>query len=467
MARKNQLIALDVGALANRKLGKYGLTRAQLNRLAPRVKRIVTRIERERAGGGHRYRDLPHDRLMRQAVEEFAKALRPKTQNLVVLGIGGSALGAIALHEALNHPQYNLLSRRKRGGPRLFVMDNVDPVHFAGMLDVVKDDLPGTLFNVVTKSGETTECLSQFLVIRNLLARRLGREAARRRIVITTDSHSGTMRSIADREGFPSLPVPDGVGGRFSVLSAVGLFPAAMCGIDIKAVLKGAADMDDIVRSTSLQRNPAALFAAVNYLYYKKGLDLSVMMPYSNALSGLADWFRQLWAESLGKARSKSGGKVVNVGPTPIRALGTTDQHSQLQLYSEGPNNKLITFLEVGRFDKDVPIPTAYKDQPALSYLGGTSMGELLNTEKQATEQALLASNRPCMTIRFPSVSPHAVGQFIYMLEVATTIAAGLFGVNPYDQPGVELGKKITYHLLGREGYGKINALMPRERHQT
>ncbi|MCH8970107.1 MAG: glucose-6-phosphate isomerase, partial [Planctomycetes bacterium] len=213
MARKNQLIALDVGALANRKLGKYGLTRAQLNRLAPRVKRIVTRIERERAGGGHRYRDLPHDRLMRQAVEEFAKALRPKTQNLVVLGIGGSALGAIALHEALNHPQYNLLSRRKRGGPRLFVMDNVDPAHFAGMLDVVKDDLPGTLFNVVTKSGETTECLSQFLVIRNLLARRLGREAARRRIVITTDSHSGTMRSIADREGFPSLSVPDGVGG--------------------------------------------------------------------------------------------------------------------------------------------------------------------------------------------------------------------------------------------------------------
>ena len=257
--------------------------------------------------------------------------------------------------------------------------------------------------------------------------------------------------------------MPDGVGGRFSVLSAVGLFPAAMCGIDIKAVLKGAAEMDDMVRSTSLQRNPAALFAAVNYLYYKKGLDLSVMMPYSNALSGLADWFRQLWAESLGKARNESGGKVVNVGPTPIRALGTTDQHSQLQLYREGPNNKLITFLEVSRFDKDVPIPKAYKDQPALSYLGGISMGALLNTEKQATERALLASSRPCMTIRFPSVSPHAVGQFIYMLEVATTIAAGLFGVNPYDQPGVELGKKITYHLLGREGYGNINAMIRSE----
>lgn len=463
MARKNQPIVLDVSTLYEPKLGRQALTRTQLNRLAPRVKKIVTRIEQERGDGGHRYRELPHDRLMRQAAEEFAKALRPKTQNLVVLGIGGSALGATALHGALNHPQYNLLSRRKRGGPRLFVMDNVDPAHFTGMLDIVKDDLPGTLFNIVTKSGETTECLSQFLVVRDLLTRRLGREEAKRRIVVTTDLHSGTMRSIADREGFASLPVPDGVGGRFSVLSAVGLFPAAMCGIDIKAVLKGAAEMDDMVRSTSLQRNPAALFAAVNYLYYKKGLDLSVMMPYSNALSGLADWFRQLWAESLGKARNESGGKVVNVGPTPIRALGTTDQHSQLQLYREGPNNKLITFLEVSRFDKDVPIPKAYKDQPALSYLGGISMGALLNTEKQATERALLASSRPCMTIRFPSVSPHAVGQFIYMLEVATTIAAGLFGVNPYDQPGVELGKKITYHLLGREGYGNINALIRSE----
>jgi len=457
MVRKNQSITLDVGALANRKLGKYGLTRAQLKRLAPRVKQIVRRVERERADGGHRYRELPHDRLMRQAVEEFAKALRPRTQNLVVLGIGGSALGAIALHQALNHPQHNLLSRRRRGGPRLFVMDNVDPAHFAGMLDVVKDDLPGTVFNIVTKSGETTACLSQFLVVRDLLARRLGPEEARKRIVVTTDSRSGAMRAIADREGFPSLPVPDGVGGRFSVLSAVGLFPAAMCGIDIKDVLKGAAEMDDLARSTSLQRNPAALFAAVHYLYYKKGLDLSVMMPYSNALSGLADWFRQLWAESLGKARKVSGSKVVNVGPTPIRALGVTDQHSQLQLYREGPNNKLITFLEVSRFEQDVPIPNAYHNQPALACLGGASMSELLNTGKQATEQALLASKRPSMTIRFPSVSPHAVGQFICMLEVATTITAGLFGVNPYDQPGVELGKQITYHLLGREGYERVD----------
>jgi glucose-6-phosphate isomerase len=456
MARKNQSITLDVSTLANRKLGKYGLTRAHLSRLGPRVKKIITRVERERGDGGHRYRELPHDRLMRQAVEEFAKALRPTTQNLVVLGIGGSALGASALHEALNHPQHNLMSRRKRGGPRLFVMDNIDPAHFAGMLDVAKDDLPGTLFNIVTKSGETTECLSQFLVIRNLLTRRLGREEAKKRIVVTTDSRSGTMRSIADREGFASLPVPEGVGGRFSVLSAVGLFPAAMCGIDITSMLKGAAEMDDLARSTVLQRNPAALFAAVNYLYYKKGVDISVMMPYSNALTGLADWFLQLWAESLGKAHNESGSKVVHVGPTPIRALGATDQHSQLQLYREGPNNKLITFLEVGQFDKDIAIPSAYRDQPALAYLGGGSMGKLLNTEKQATEQALLTSNRPCLTIRFPSVSPFAVGQFISMLQVATTIAAGLFGVNPYDQPGVELGKQITYHLLGREGYEKI-----------
>lgn len=447
-------IQLDIRSLANRKLKEHALRSTDRRKLGARIRTIVTGIERERHRGEHRYRELPHDRLMCRAVEDFTRRCRPKAENLVVLGIGGSALGAIALHQALNHPQYNLLARRQRGGPRLFVMDNVDPDFFAGMLDVVTGELPHTLFNVITKSGETAETAAQFLIIRDLLNRKLGRRQARKQIVVTTDTQSGAMREIVKREDYASLPVPEGVGGRFSVLSAVGLFPAAMCGIDIRALLSGAADMDKRVGATRLDHNPAALLAAVNYLYYQRGHFMSVMMPYSNALYGLADWFRQLWAESLGKAHDASGKKLVNIGPTPIKALGATDQHSQVQLYREGPHDKLITFLEVSRFTKEVKIPR--KSEPATSYLCGATLGRLLNTEKQATELALLASRRPCMTIRFPRVDAYHVGQFIYMLEAATTIAGRLFGVNPYDQPGVELGKQITYYLMGKPGFKRL-----------
>jgi len=411
MAQASRLITLDKRALSNRKLGKYAINKAKLGKLAPRIKKIVAAIEKERKAGEHRYRDLPHDRLTRQAIEDFARGLRPKADNLVVLGIGGSALGNTALQQALNHPQYNSLSRRQRGGPRLFVMDNVDPDHFAGLLDAIKNELPRTIFNVISKSGETAETASQFLIIRDLLNKKLGAKQAAKQIVATTDTRQGTLRSIVDREGYASLPVPEGVGGRFSVLSAVGLFSAAMCRIDIKALLKGAADMDKIVSSTALSKNPAAQFAALNYLCYQRGQVMCVMMPYSNALYGMADWFRQLWAESLGKEYNATGRKVVNLGPTPVKALGATDQHSQVQLYREGPNDKLITFLEVAKFSNNIKIPKS--DIPALSYLGGATLEQLLNAEKKATELALIASQRPCLTIRFPKIDAYAVGQII------------------------------------------------------
>jgi glucose-6-phosphate isomerase len=249
--------------------------------------------------------------------------------------------------------------------------------------------------------------------------------------------------------------VPDGVGGRFSVLSAVGLFSSAMCGIDIDSLLAGAKDMDSRVTNDDFDKNPAALIAAINWHLYNRGKKIAVMMPYSYHLKDLSDWYRQLWAESLGKAKDLKGAEV-HIGPTPVKALGVTDQHSQVQLYREGPNDKLFTFLQVNNFGKELKIGPAPDCAPELEYLAGAKLSKLLNSEKQATEYALLTDKRPCLTIIFDSVDAYSVGQFIYLYEVATSIAGALFGIDAYDQPAVELGKEATFALMGQAQYKEL-----------
>jgi glucose-6-phosphate isomerase len=454
MAAGRNELTLDVRGVKDARLGdEHRIDDAELAQIEPRVAEVLQRIANERAAGAHRYRDLPYQTDSARGVKALADELRPRFDNLVVLGIGGSALGNIAVQAALNSPFYNLLPKGERPGPRLFVMDNVDGPWFSALLALLNGELDRTLFNIISKSGETAETSSQFLIARNALNARLGADAAKTNIVVTTDAANGSMRKIVDRQGYRSLIVPDGVGGRFSVLSPVGLFSAAMCGIDIDGLLSGAAAMDARVKRVSMTDNPAALMAAIKYLYDKRGKSLHVMMPYSQALRDMADWYRQLWAESLGKRFDEAGKAEVFAGPTPIKALGATDQHSQIQLYREGPNNKLTVFLEVETPTADVEIPSAFEDVEAMRYLGGATLHKLLSAEKQATEEAMLISRRPSMTIRFPVVSAETVGQFIYLYEVATTITGYLMGINPYDQPAVELGKKITFHLMGRRGY--------------
>ncbi len=431
---------------------EHGLAESDLDDAARDMGEIVKAVERERGEGEHRYRDLPKDREMLQAVQAACERHRPGCETLVVCGIGGSALGNIALQTALNPYTHNLLPADKRNGPRLFVMDNVDPMQFGSLLDVLEDQLDTTLFNVISKSGETAETAAQFLVVRDMLQRKLGPDGPKNRIVVTTDQAKGTMRTIVDDEGYASLVVPDGVGGRFSVLSAVGLFSAGLCGIDMAGLLDGAAEMSERVAEVELRKNPAALIAAIHVLMYERNKRMHVMMPYSYHLKDMADWYRQLWAESLGKQRSKYKMGVF-VGPTPINALGATDQHSQVQLYREGPNDKVFTILAVEEFDREVTMPEADEAVSAMSYLGGQEMGTLLNNERRATEQALIASKRPTLTIRFPAISAHTVGQFIMLYEAATTLAGRRLGIDPYDQPAVELGKVYTFALMGREGH--------------
>ena len=436
---------------------EHGITKKQFADIAAQTQPAIAEVNRQREQGKTPFRDLPLTDEYRTNVERIAAEFQDDCETLVVLGIGGSALGNIAVQTALNPYMYNLdASQRKNSKcPRLFVFDNVDPSQFGSFLNSIEDRLDKTVFNVISKSGRTAETASQFLVIRQMLLDKLGDSALKDRMIATTDANEGTMRKIADASEIRTLVVPDGVGGRFSVLSPVGLLSAAMCGIDIEQLLKGAADMDRRVSQTEFGNNPAAINAGINWHYYNRGKPISVMMPYSYALKDFADWYRQLWAESLGKSNDLSGGKVY-VGPTPVKALGTNDQHSQVQLYREGPNDKLFTFLQVAQFDRDVKIGQAPECAPELEYLAGKSMTKLLNSEKLATEYALLHDKRPCLTVNFDRITPYTVGQFIYLFEVTTSIAGALFHINTYDQPAVELGKEATFALMGRPGFEEL-----------
>lgn len=450
----------------------HGIDANELSAAQSQMADITRTLATMRKAGDTRWRDLPLDPLRSEhvnAVTNTADEVRAyfaesspgkRCKHMIVLGIGGSALGNIAVQSALRAHTHNLTSCKQRVGPRLYVLDNVEPYYVGDTMRMLEQRDPGlehTMVNVISKSGETAETAAQFMIFRQWLRDHLGEERAANHIVAITDPRQGTMRSIVDAEGYRNLPVPDGVGGRFSVLSPVGLFSAAMAEIDINAMLDGAAEMDQRCSNETLTENPAALLAWLLMTFAERGKSNHVLMPYSNRLYDLADWFRQLWAESLGK-RVDLEGREVFAGSTPIKALGTTDQHSQVQLYREGPNDKVFGLVEVEDFgNSDVTIPSTL-DVESLSYLHGKTLGQLLNAEKRATEFALVESERPNFTIQMPRLGEYEVGQFIQLWEVVTAYAGVLLNINAYDQPAVETGKVATFGLMGRPGYEEWKA---------
>ncbi|MBS3734500.1 MAG: glucose-6-phosphate isomerase [Phycisphaerae bacterium] len=440
----------------------HGVTEDELGNAAPAVEAAYRTVTDQVAAGALGYATLPDRQDYRDQVMALADRYRDDTTDVVVLGIGGSALGNIALQTALNPSTHNHLAGRREQRVRLWVLDNVDPSLISETLKLLARRMKTTVFNVISKSGETAETAAQFMIVRKLLRDRVGADYARR-VVATTDAEQGTLHDIAAGEGYATLPVPGDVGGRFSVLSPVGLFSAAMTGIDIDALLAGAAEMKDhIAHVTDWRRNPACVLAMVKYLMLTaKGKPMQVMMPYSNRLYGLADWYRQLWAESLGKRYDRDGNEVF-VGPTPIKALGTTDQHSQIQLYREGPNDKLVVFLEVQDHPAEMRIADAFSEVEGLSYLRHAKLGKLITAEKRATEYALAESDRPSVTIRFDAITPRTVGQFIYLYEFVTSLMGELLNIDAYDQPAVELGKQATFALMGRPGYKEVHRKIAR-----
>jgi glucose-6-phosphate isomerase len=447
--------------------GRHGLPRARLAELTGRFSAVQAEVQRRRGAGEYGFYDLVDQGPTVRQITAFAEGVGQAYDHVVVLGIGGSALGTKALINALRRPAWNEWDDEGREYfPRVTVLENVDPTTVAAALDRI--DPRRVLVNVISKSGGTAETMAQYLVVRGWLDQALG-ENSSRHLVFTTDPNRGALREIAVRDGIVTLDVPPAVGGRFSVLSPVGLLPAALSGIDIAALLAGAGRAVERAGFDDLLHNPAALFAGLHWAADSDlGARIHVLMPYTDRLRELAEWFRQLWAESLGKRVDREG-RTVHVGPTPVAAVGATDQHSQVQLFMEGPFDKVITFVRLEQFSRDLPIPApgrpgapSVPDLPAdLAYLPGHTLGELLNAEYEATSAALAEMGRMSCTLRLPELTAETFGELIMFFQLATGYAGVWYGVDPFDQPGVELGKRLTYAAMGRPGYESATRAAP------
>lgn len=398
--------------------------------------------------------DLPYnqDAIVNDIIATAAD-VRANFDNFVVLGIGGSALGPTAVYTALCHFRYNDLPKEKRG-VKFFVEDNVDPERMLALLDVI--DVKRTMFNVITKSGATSETMSQYLIISDILKKAIGKDW-QKNIIATTSESKGNLIKLAKKENFKLFYIPDGVGGRFSELCPVGLLPAAVLGIDIKGLLKGAAKMDKACADGDVSKNPALMAALLQVLAMAKGKNISVMMPYADSLKYIADWYCQLWGESLGKAVDR-GGKTVHTGQTPVKSLGVTDQHSQVQLYTEGPYDKVITLIGVEKFRGDVKIADGAEEFPDVNFLCGHTLGTLINTERRATEYALTKSKHMNNTILLDEINADAIGQLLWFFQLETAYAGAMLNIDTFNQPGVEEGKNATYALFNRRGYEEKKA---------
>ncbi len=376
--------------------------------------------------------DLPEEDTSQ--IKEIGR-IGSQFDNFIILGIGGSALGPRSIVEALS-PFHNYIKK-----PRVFIYDNVDPMTLKNILEI--SDLKKSLINVISKSGSTAETAASFMILwQKLKDLNLPID---KHMVITTDPKKGNLRKIVNDYNLKSLPIHAGVVGRYSVLSPVGLLTAEVVGIDSDELLRGAKDVGQKCLSPHLFENPALLISSASILLQNlKNRNITVMLPYSDRLKSFSEWFCQLWAESLGKDSK---------GLTPYPSVGTTDQHSQLQAWMEGPENFVVIFISVEDYGTDMTIPKVFDDIEGLSYLGGHSLSELIKIEQEATEIALAKNGKPSMTISLPQIDAYHLGQLFHLFSIATAMTGFLYGINPFNQPGVEEGKDLTYGMMGKKGY--------------
>jgi glucose-6-phosphate isomerase len=428
-----------------------GVTRAEIGRAGSKALKALKSFRKQSEQDLYGFAHLPFQAKVVQDIRNFASEVRGTYDTVCVIGIGGSALGAWALDCGIRgpHPVQGAFTPEH---PRLVILDNVDPSFTQSALDSM--DPRRTIVVVIAKSGGTAETVATFLIVHDWLEQSLGRKAAGRIVAVTTQG-KGDLFSLAQSQRYRTFAIPENVGGRFSVLSPVGLVPAALIGIDIARLMRGAAQMTHLCWQPSLTENIALRAALCHWLIWtRRGKSIHVAFPYSNHLWGTAFWFRQLWAESLGKAHNRSGA-LVHTGQTPIAALGTTDQHSQVQLYIEGPNDKVFTFWAVDKFSSKGGIPRRKFGQPAFDALAGQSLAKLIDAERRATAAALVEYGHPNCTVTLDRVDETHLGAFLQMMEFQTAFMGELLDINAFDQEGVELGKKFTYGLMGRQGFEK------------
>lgn len=372
-----------------------------------------------------------------------AKRIQESSDALIVIGIGGSYLGARACIEALNHSFYNELSGEKRKTPRIYyVGQNISTTYILDLFDAI-EGLDISL-NVISKSGTTTEPAIAFRLFKEYLEDKYGKEEARKRIVVTTDKEKGALKELARIEGYESFVIPDDVGGRYSVLTPVGLLPIAVAGIDIYKLLEGAASGQEEYAIRNLKENPAYQYAAIRNILYKKGKAIEILVNYEPALTYLAEWWKQLYGESEGK-----DGK----GIYPASVNFTTDLHSMGQYIQDGRRNLFETTINIGRSHGEIIIKESEDDLDGLNYLAGKSLDEVNKKAFEGTLKAHVSGNVPNIIIEVPELNEYYLGKLFYFFEKACAISGYLLGVNPFDQPGVEEYKRNMFQLLGKPGY--------------
>jgi len=386
--------------------------------------------------------DLPetYDRAEFKRIKSAAEEIKAESDVLLVVGIGGSYLGARAAIELLRSPNYNLVTKPT---PNIyFVGNNLSAEHLSEIMHLLRDK--NFSLNVISKSGETTEPAVTFRILRNMMERRYGDVGARSRIYVTADKNRGVLKQMADREGFQTFGIPDTIGGRYSVLTAAGLLPMAVAGVDIDRVMAGAYDAMQTYTKEHSMKNPVWQYAATRQALYKKGKSIEILACYEPAFRFMAEWWKQLYGESEGK----DGGGIF-----PASVELTTDLHSMGQYIQDGTRTLMETVVSFDTFRRDIEVPLVAEDVDGLNYLAGSGMERINAVAKRATIEAHIAGGVPTMEITLPDMGETAFGWLVYFFQLACGVSGYIQGVNPFDQPGVEAYKKNMFRLLGKPGY--------------
>jgi glucose-6-phosphate isomerase len=420
---------------------------AELEHILPQVNLAEKTLTQKTGPGGDflGWLDLPvkSDREEFARIRQAAGRIRRQADILVVIGIGGSYLGARAAVELLGHSFQASLGKRQRKNPLVvFAGNNISSTYLADLLDLL--DQHDLSVNVISKSGTTTEPALAFRIFKNYMENRYGRDGARSRIYVTTDKARGALKKLADAEGYTTFVIPDDVGGRFSVLTAVGLLPIAVSGIDIREILRGAREARREYRQPDLELNPCHAYAACRNILLRKGFGIEILVNYEPGLHFFSEWWKQLFGESEGKDRR---------GIFPASVDNTTDLHSMGQYIQDGRRMLFETVILVDHARRPMLIPDDPDNLDGLNFLSGLSMDTVNRKAAQGSILAHVDGGVPNLAISVPELSPFYFGQLVYFFEKACAISGYLLAVNPFDQPGVERYKQNMFALLGKPGY--------------
>ncbi len=430
------------------------ISEAEIKGIAPYIE-VAHKTLHEKTGAGNDFLgwvDLPenYDKEEFERIKKAAEKIRSNSDVLIVIGIGGSYLGARAAIEMLSHSFYNTLSKEKRNAPQIFYAGNsISSTYLQDLLEAI--DGKDFSVNVISKSGTTTEPAIAFRIFKEILEKKYGKDGARERIFATTDKARGALKTLADAEGYETFVISDDVGGRFSVLTAVGLLPIAAAGIDIDAMMKGAADGMKEYAETDLSKNPCYQYAAMRNILSRKGKTVEMMINFEPALHYFGEWWKQLYGESEGKD---------NKGIFPAAADFSTDLHSMGQYIQEGQRILFETALYVDEPIKDFVIEADSENLDGLNFLAGKTLDYVNSMAALGTAIAHVDGGVPNLAVRIPKLDPYFFGKLVYFFEKACGISGYLLGVNPFDQPGVEAYKKNMFALLGKPGYEKEKEIL-------